>query len=135
MGILNLKKNKAVSDKVLVLKKTKKLVVADDSNKPAVLSGSTKLFNPSVIIRPRVTEKATMLSEGGRTVAVFEVSRKANKRSIKDAIIGLYKATPEKIAVCKIPLKQKFVRGRLTAGTTRYKAYVYFRPGEKIEII
>jgi len=134
MGILNLRKKEAVATKTSA--KTKKLVVVGASNKPAVLGVSERAFDPSVIIRPRVTEKATILSEkSGRTVVVFEVSREANKRNIAEAIGGLYKVTPEKIAVLRVPPKRKFVRGHMTKGVTGYKAYVYLKKGEKIEVV
>lgn len=134
MAILNIRKNKvavtATSDKA------KKLAVVDASKKPAILSASLRAFDSNVIVRPRVTEKATALSEKqGREVAVFEVSRQANKRSVALAIEGLYKVTPEKIAIMKIHPKRKFVRGHMTKGTTGYKAYVYLKKGDKLEII
>src|SRR3989338_2337907 len=134
MGILNLRKKEAVDKKSP--DKTKKLAVVDASNKPAVLGVSERVFDSSVIVRPRVTEKATILSEkGGRTVVVFEVSREANKRNIAAAIVGLYKVIPEKIAVLRVPPKRKFVRGHMTKGVTGYKAYVYLKKGEKIEVV
>ena len=132
MGILNLRKKEAVA--VKTSPKTKKLAVVDASNKPAVLGVSERAFNSGVIVRPRVTEKATILSDkGGRRVVVFEVSREANKRNIAEAIKVLYKVTPEKIAVLRVPPKRKFVRGHMTKGVTGYKAYVYLKKGEKIE--
>jgi len=134
MGILNLKKNKGVTaDKAKAPQVVRKLAVSE-AKKPAV-TVSNVAFDPGIIIRPRVTEKASVLSEGGRSVAVFEVSRKANKRNVALAIRGLYKVTPEKIAVLRVPPKRKFVRGRMSTGVTRYKAYVYLRPGDKIDTV
>lgn len=133
MAILNLKKTKTASKGVSA--KTKKLAVVDASSKSVVLGASARVFDSSVIIRPRVTEKAAVLSESGRTVVVFDVSREANKRNVSEAIVGLYKVTPEKIAVLRVPPKRKFVRGHMTKGVTTYKAYVYLKKGEKIEIV
>ena len=133
MAILNLKKTKTAAPGVSV--KTKKLAVVEASSKPAVIGASERVFDSSVIIRPRVTEKAAVLSEGGRMVVVFDVSREANKRTVAEAIVGLYKVTPEKIAVLRVPPKRKFVRGHMTKGVTGYKAYVYLKKGDKIEVI
>lgn len=130
MGLFNAKKNKVEAKSVP--KKERTLAVASPK-KPAVVSSSIA-FDPSAIIRPRVTEKATELSKGGRTVAVFEVSGRANKRSVALAVKGLYKVTPEKVAIVPIPPKRKLVRGHMAKGTTGYKAYVYLKAGEKIEI-
>ncbi|MEK7082040.1 MAG: 50S ribosomal protein L23, partial [Patescibacteria group bacterium] len=62
------------------------------------------------IIRPRVTEKATTVAENG--VYVFEVEKDANKKEIAADIKNLYKVSPVKINVVKIPRKQVFVRGK-----------------------
>lgn len=135
MGILNLKKKTATTAVAEAPKRPQKLAVVDASKKPAVVAARVGSFDSSVIIRPRVTEKATVLSEkDGRTVVVFEVSGKANKRNVADAVRGLYKVTPEKIAVLRVPPKTKFVRGRMSKGTTGYKAYVYLKKEDKIEV-
>lgn len=130
MGILNLKKNKiAVAE---ATRKTRKLAVV--SEKGSVVPSASASFDPGVLIRPRVTEKATELSKNERTVVVFEVSRSANKRTVAEAVRNLYKVAPQKVAVLKIRPKRKFVRGKKTHGTTGYKAYVYLRQGDKIEV-
>ena len=88
----------------------------------------------SIIIRPRVTEKVSILSSEERSVYSFDVSRKANKRTVAEAIKRLYKVTAEKVAVLRVPAKKSVVRGRETLGHTGHKAYVYLKKGEKIEI-
>ncbi|MEK7088168.1 MAG: 50S ribosomal protein L23 [Patescibacteria group bacterium] len=85
------------------------------------------------IIRPRVTEKATTVAENG--VYVFEVEKDANKKEIAADIKNLYKVSPVKINVVKIPRKQVFVRGKKGFKAGGKKAYVYLKKGEKIEII
>lgn len=86
------------------------------------------------IIRPRVTEKATLLAEQGG-VYVFEIEKDANKKTIATAINNLYKVSPVKINIVKIPRKQVFVRGKKGFKAGGKKAYVYLKKGEKIEII
>ena len=132
MAILNLKKNKAVAKKEV---KTKKLAVVAEKV-PAVVSGKVPhVISGNIIIRPRVTEKAAVLSEKqGRQVCVFEVSARADSKTVAAAIKALYKVVPVKIAVLRIPPKKSFVKGRVSYGKTGYKAYVYLKKGDSIEI-
>lgn len=88
----------------------------------------------SKIIRPRVTEKATLVTEQN-SVYVFEVEQDAGKKDIAAAISGLYKVTPVKINIVRTPRKQVFVRGKKGFKAGFKKAYVYLKKGEKIEIV
>ena len=87
----------------------------------------------AVIVRPRVTEKATMSAESG--VYVFEVSKTSTKAKIAKAIAGMYKVTPTKVRVVSLPAKNVFVRGKWGVKSGIKKAYVYLKKGDKIEII
>lgn len=135
MAILNSKKNKETSE--AKPKATKKAVVKVEAKKTAIVASKPeiKVFSSNVILKPRVTEKAAMLSTEDRMVLVFEVSKSATKNSISDAVRGLYKVTPEKVAVLKVPAKKSFVRGRVSKGKTGRKAYVYLKKGDKVEVI
>ncbi|GEM_PF-1848125 len=139
MGILNLKRKKVTpapdAPKEAPKAPRKLAVLPAVKSAPAVASVLPLAGISNVIIRPRVTEKAGILSEKGRTVAVFEVSRSATKRTIAEAVKALYKVVPEKVAVLKIPRKKSFVRGRISYGKTGRKAYVYLKPGDKIDIV
>lgn len=131
MAFLNLKRNKIALDETA---KTVRKLAVKESSKPAL--AHVPLFNgelSGIIIRPRVTEKAALLSERDREVHVFEVSRNATKRKIAEAVKGLYKVTPLKIAIIKVPAKSSFVRGRMSKGKIGRKAYVYLKEGDKIE--
>lgn len=86
------------------------------------------------IIRPRVTEKSSALSAGDRTVLVFEVSSRANKKSVALSVKEMLKVMPEKVSILKIPPKSGYSKGKRYNGKTGYKAYVYFKKGEKLEI-
>lgn len=85
------------------------------------------------IIRPRVTEKATTVAEGG--IYVFEIEKGTTKREVAKAVEELYKVKPVKVNIVKIPRKQVFVRGKKGFKAGGKKAYVYLKNGEKIEII
>jgi len=88
---------------------------------------------PSQIIsKPRITEKSAFGVEQG--VYTFEVSRDSNKESIKQAIKVLYKVSPKKIAIVKLPAKKVFSRGKNGKQSAIKKAYVFLKKGEKIDL-
>lgn len=87
----------------------------------------------AIIVRPRVTEKATVSAEQG--VYVFEVSKDSTKTRIAKAVSVMYKVTPEKVRIVKLPAKKVFIRGKWGEKTAVKKAYVYLKKGDKIEII
>lgn len=87
----------------------------------------------SVIIKPHVTEKSGILSQGG--VYTFEVKKNANKNVIGKAIAALYKVTPVKIAVTNIPSKSIFHRGKIGTVSGIRKAIVTLKKGDKIDFV
>ena len=86
-----------------------------------------------IIKNPRVTEKASNFVEAN--VYTFDVAPMANKIEVKKAILELYKVTPIKINITKIPRKKVFSRGRTGAKSGGKKALVYLKKGDKIEFI
>lgn len=84
-----------------------------------------------VIIRPRITEKATFVSQGN--VHTFEVASSATKSQVENAIRAFYKITPIKINIVKNPAKEVFIRGKKGFKPSVKKAYVYLKKGDKIE--
>lgn len=87
----------------------------------------------SSILRPRVTEKSGLLSQGG--VYTFEVTASANKSTIAGAVKALYKVTPVKIAIVNSPAKKVFVRGRRGVVSGVRKALVTLKKGDKIDFV
>jgi large subunit ribosomal protein L23 len=90
-------------------------------------------FEPGkIILRPRITEKAAVLSE--KNVYVFEVSKEATKPTIARAVKQVYKVSPVRVNIVKLPAKKVISKGK--KGTTKsiQKAYVYLKKGDKIEI-
>ena len=85
----------------------------------------------SVLIKPRVTEKATMKAES--SVYTFEVRPQSTKSQIEKAFVEKYKVNPVKISTVTIPAKNVFVRGKRGKKSGYKKAYVYLKKGEKIE--
>lgn len=95
---------------------------------------SFNLKAQSVLLRPRVTEKAA-LSADKASVYVFEVSPKATKQSIVASVKTLYKVTPVKVRTTKIAPKNVLVRGKRGVKAGGRKAYVYLKKGDKIELL
>ncbi len=87
----------------------------------------------SVIIRPRITEKSGILSQGG--VYSFEISKNSNKTMVKKAFVTLYKVQPTKVAIVNIPAKKVFVRGRRGVVAGIKKAVITVKKGDKIDFV
>lgn len=86
-----------------------------------------------VLIRSRVTEKATLNAENN--VYVFDVVKDANKFQIKEAFVNLYKVKPIKVNVTTIPAKKIIYRGKRGIKAGGKKAYVYLKKGDKISVV
>ena len=89
----------------------------------------------NVLVRPRITEKATFAAEQG--VYVFEVVPTANKQQIAEAIEHFYKVNPRKINIVCTPAKRirSRLRGRFGTVAGSKKAYVYLKEGDTLEIV
>lgn len=85
------------------------------------------------IIRPRVTEKSGIMSQGG--VYTFEVARHANKSAVSKAVRALYHVTPVKVGIINTPIKNVFVKGRKGSVAGFKKAVVTVKKGEKIDFV
>lgn len=107
-------------------------IVAKNISAP-VLNAGTASNNASVIIRPRVTEKSGILSQGG--VYTFEVTKDANKSMVSKAVIALYKVNPVRVAMVNTPVKNVFVKGRRGTVAGIRKAIVTLKKGEKIDFV
>ena len=84
-----------------------------------------------VLRRPLITEKNTVLQEQNKYA--FEVSGKANKPQIKQAVEKAFKVKVTTVNVITMPSKTRRV-GRLPTQTPSWKkAIVTLRPGDKIE--
>ncbi|MDE2188675.1 MAG: 50S ribosomal protein L23 [Patescibacteria group bacterium] len=107
-------------------------VALADSNTPtkSLLKGQIA----DILIRPRVTEKSTLLNEQANVYA-FEVRMNATKPMIAGAVKNLYKVTPEKVRIVSLPAKRVFVRGKRGRTAAIKKALVYLKKGDKIELV
>lgn len=93
-----------------------------------------KTHTSHILLNPRITEKGAYLSAIG--AYVFNVSERANKKQIADAVQEVFKVTPRKVTIARIPRKMVTTRSSNRKGQTTggKKAYVYLKKGETIEI-
>lgn len=101
--------------------------------KVETISTATNDSSVQVIIRPHITEKSGIASQGG--VYTFIVDNGANKPVIAKAIKSLYKVTPIKITVVNLPAKNVFVRGKRGVVSGMRKAVVTLKKGDKIDFV
>lgn len=86
-----------------------------------------------ILLRPVVTEKASMLREGSEQVAFF-VDPKANKIEIGKAVEEAFKVKVEKVNVVTVKSRDRVRAGRVKGRIAGYrKAYVTLAEGDKIE--
>lgn len=88
-----------------------------------------------ILKRPRVTEKATDVSQSEKGVYTFEVLVGANKSQVKSAVKELFKVTPVKVNIINTSEKRVFSRGKRGVVSGIKKAMVYLKKGDKIEFV
>lgn len=88
----------------------------------------------SALIKPRVTEKAVLLSES-RGVYAFNVVNDATRKSVTASVKAKYKVTPVKVRLLSIKPKQKITAGKPGMRRGGRKAYVYLKKGDKIDVV
>ena len=130
MALLGRKKN----TKTDVGTEVKEVAVVASKPTSVKFAATVKSRTETVIIRPRITEKASFKSES-ENVHVFEVTKKANKKSVAQAIHEMYKVTPVRVNIVNTPKKSVFVRGKRGTKSGIKKAYVYLKKEDKIEVI
>ena len=92
-----------------------------------------KKFNSlDTIISPRITEKATSLSEYNKIV--FKVHKGANKKTIKKSIEKIFKVNVIKINTINLKGKTKLVRGKKSYKPGYKKAIVTLKKGQTIDL-
>ena len=84
------------------------------------------------ILRPIITEKATILSEQNKTV--FKVHKRANKKNIKKNIEKLFKVNVIKVNIINLKTKIKLKQGRISKKSGYKKAIVTLKKGQSIDL-
>jgi large subunit ribosomal protein L23 len=85
-----------------------------------------------VIIKPIITEKATLLSEHGKVV--FQVALDATKKEIAKAVEELFKVKVEKVNTLRVKGKRKRFRGLTGRRNHVKKAVVTLKDGHSIDV-
>ena len=91
-----------------------------------------KINSLDSIIRPIITEKATILSEQNKTV--FKVHSSANKKNIKKNIEKIFKVNVIKINTITKKSKSKVIRGRIGFRKGYKKAMITLKKGQSIDL-
>ena len=85
-----------------------------------------------VIVKPIITEKATMTSENNGVV--FQVAKDSNKPQIKQAVEALFGVKVKAVNTTITKGKQKRFRGQLGRRSDVKKAYVTLEAGSTIDV-
>ena len=91
-----------------------------------------KLNVLDTIISPKITEKATSLSEFNKIV--FKVHNGATKKSIKKSIEKIFKVNVVKVNTIISKGKVKMIRGRKSQKQNFKKAIVTLKKGQSIDL-
>ena len=86
----------------------------------------------SILKRPLVTEKTTLLQESGRYV--FEVDKRATKLQVKEAIEKAFSVKVKKVNTISMPGKEKRFGMSLVPKKPWKNAVIILQPGQSIEI-
>ncbi len=131
MAIFNKKTKDAVKGGVATKKKEAgKETLLTEGATPATQERSA--FS-HVLLRPRVTEKAT--AEATKNTYVFEVDPRSNKEEIRQAIVHLYGVRPVKVHTMVLPAKEVLSRGKRGIKSGGKKAVIYLKEGDSIEFV
>lgn len=117
-------------------KKTKKPAAKKAASKKETAKKDLKTTSADltwVLIKPRITERAALLSE--KKVYVFEVADKANKKQVAEAVKIKFGVAPIKVNTVVTKPKKVFRRGRWGVVSGFKKAYVYLNKSDTIEFV
>ncbi|MDQ7262204.1 50S ribosomal protein L23 [Paracoccus sp. PS-1] len=93
---------------------------------------SVKPEHYDVIVKPIITEKATLVSEAN--AYVFEVAKDSSKPAIKQAVEALFNVKVKAVNTTITKGKTKRFRGRPGVRSDVKKAYVTLEAGNSIDV-
>ena len=85
-----------------------------------------------VLRRPLITEKNALAQALGKYA--FEVSDRANKRQVKQAVETSFKVDVTAVNIMTVPGKQRRIGRQQVLTQSWKKAIVTLKPGDKIEL-
>jgi large subunit ribosomal protein L23 len=89
----------------------------------------------NIIVRPIVTEKSALASNGESSTVIFEVNPKANKIEIKKAVEKIFNVKVKSVHTLRTMGKIKRVYAKTGKQKTVKKAFVALQPGSTINVI
>lgn len=92
----------------------------------------TAAVTSSVIIAPRITEKASLQSSAN--AYTFVVTKDATKLSVAAEIKKTYKVTPVAVNITNMPVRNTFIRGKWGTQAGIKKAVVFLKKGDTIAL-
>lgn len=122
------KETKKIEDTVEETKLTKK----ESKKEKEVKKEVEKENKTTLILSPRLTEKASNLSSGN--VYTFNVKDSATKITLAKEIQNVYKVKPLKITIINHPREATFFRNNLGYKSGFKKALVTLKKGDKIDL-
>jgi len=122
------KETKKIEDTVEETKSTKK----ESKKEKEVKKEVEKENKTTLILSPRLTEKASNLSSGN--VYTFNVKDSATKITLAKEIQNVYKVKPLKITIINHPREATFFRNNLGYKSGFKKALVTLKKGDKIDL-
>lgn len=87
----------------------------------------------SILHRPVITEKATILREGNQYA--FKVDKRANKIQIRHAVESVFDVKVESVRTLSVPQKPKRQGAFVGRKAAWKKAYVTLKKGESIDVL
>jgi len=141
VGVKTEVSKKTSSDKRARETKHPSLKSAESKAKKALKPGSLRIDQTaaggerlaSVILRPRITEKASYITADG--AYTFNVLPRANKIQIKNAIQEIFGVKPIKVNIVVMKPKRITVRNKKGFKARGKKAIVYLKEGDRIEYV
>ncbi len=115
-------------------KKTESAQAAAPKKEKVPASTQARKDIASVLVKPRITEKAASLLE--RNIYTFEITKGASKYDVRDAVKSLYNVTPSSIRIVNKKPRHYMskARGRDMMESGLRKAYVYLKKGDRIDL-
>lgn len=126
-------KEAAKADAAVAVKKEKKTKPAKGTSLSVKGEKGGGERYASILIRPRITEKASYIAHDG--MYTFNVARSATKNEIKKAVKEIYGVAPVAVRLMSFPSKQVFIRGKWGVRGGGKKAIVQLKKGDKIEYV
>lgn len=133
MALFGNKKDKDAANEVAAENGKEAVEETATATKPAKRVDNSR---HDVLVRPRVTEKATYMTDDG--IYAFVVKADANKSQIKKAVKDVYGVDVVKVRTVTLPAKKVSPRSRRAKPGTKgglKKAYVHLKEGDSIELM